>query len=262
MVLTLLLSIVLAGCARSLETGLKSVGSSIDAGLTELGGGPKTTDQIIKSLEDLLASPKPNRYILAMQAIRKVTKEKHPGLTKYLEQHAAELPPVLLYELSARVYAHDRWHGVFWYYVARVRYTYDLMRCVDPTVMARLNGADRFANGPVTEIRLSPKQAYGVALTALRWDREHPIHTALPVGECASGESYQFAHNKDAVIRTAWPDDSPYLSQANPKPLFEDEWIRPHYEYDAILKQARDRVRADVDALAEIVGILPEAWHD
>ena len=254
--------VIPSGCTQALKDNLDAFGENLNESLKDVGGKPDTTAERQAQINKILAGDRPNKAILAAEALRAAPHKDYPDLTVDMEARAYRLPSVMLYELASRIYPHDRWRGVFWYFAARVRYTYDLMRCVDPTVSTRLEGADRFANGPVTEIRLKPNLAYAVALAALRWDRETDLPPDTLIGECASGESFQFAYNQSAVIRTSWPYDSPYMTMEKPYKLHADEWIKPLIEHKELLEKARRRVHAEVDRLPGATVELPEEWQD
>jgi hypothetical protein len=220
------------------------------------------TTKVIETLEKILAVDGPTRDADAVAAIASVPHPSHPELTRYLEANAQALPPLVLYELSARIYPYRQWDGVRWYFVAYTRYAYDLFRCTDASVIERIEAADRLVQGPLTKIRLEPRTAYAVALTALTWDREHPIHETSPLIECLSGETFlqTLDPEKTKVMRAA--DGAVVLRPSDMTAIDRDRWIKPLAEHPKLLEAARQKSRKRLESLLEMEVRLPKEWDD
>lgn len=216
----------------------------------------------ILELEALLASPSPNRDVDVIKFVQASPHATFPDLTQYLVAHAAELPPLVVYELAGRSFAIDRWKGVYWYYVGRVRYAYDLARCTDATTLAHLERADQLVGGPKTQIRLDPVTAYGTALAALRWERDAPIHTVTPLPSCLSGDQSVRTFGVNGLAVKRLKDKRIAVVGPTGQPVNPDNWIKPIPHHVALLDKARLRVRREAEKLPTMSVKLPKEWDD
>ena len=255
------------GALDSLGRGIDSLGEGIGSGVNSLGDetakpGEASTPKLIVALEKILAVPTPDRDRKAVELIESAPHATNPELTRYLVARADQLPPLLLYELAGRTYPFDRWKGVSWYYAARVRLLYDLTRCTDPSTMAELSDADGLVSGPLVQIRLEPRIAYATALAGLEWEASHPIHTITPLPACLSGGDAVRAFGRVALVGKT--DKYGMTTIVGPDGIVVNpaDWVRPMAGNAALLKAARERVRAEINLLADKAGGLPPEWAD
>lgn len=215
----------------------------------------------IEQLEAILAVPVPKRDRNAIRLIQTHPHRAHPYLTDYLNAHAASLPPLVLYELAGRTYPYDRWKGVQWYYAARARLAYDVLRCTDASTRSALAKADDWVGGPLTQIRLNPPAAYGAALAGLDWDKENSIHTITPLPSCLSGDAAVRMFGIDGIT-TARRDKVLVVVGPTGQPVNPDSWIKPLETHPALLAEARLQVRREVERLPGMSARLPKEWDD
>lgn len=264
----------LSGCATITET-IDAVGAGIGEALESAGtaptvfsetpGGAGTGTQgpkIVKDLEAALAVPVPGRDQAAVALIQSAPDKAHPELTRYLEANADILPPLLVYELAGRTYAMDRWKGVFWYAVARLRLDYDLHRCTDSSLLPQFDAADRLVGGPLMQIEIDPKTAYATALAALSWERDKPAHRYSILPLCLSGREAVQTFGIDGVKAKKEKNGQILAVGPDGAPIGSSRWIVPQDDHRALLDAARERARAWAEALLERPGGLPQAWDD
>lgn len=272
--LSMVVAAALAGCTTITET-IDSLGAGIGEALESVGSGDTATEvspgasgtaaqgpKIIKDLEAALMVPVPGRDRSAVALIQSAPDMVHPELTRYLEANADILPPLLVYELAGRTYAMDRWKGVFWYTVARLRLDYDLHRCTDSSVLPQLDAADGLVGGPLTQIRIDPKTAYATALAALTWEKDKTAHRYSLLPLCLSGRQAVQTFGIDGV--KAKKEQNGVILAVGPDgvPVHSTRWVVPQNEDAALLDAARERARAWAEALLDLPGGLPKAWDD
>jgi len=169
----------------------------------------------------------------------------------YINGH--DFPPGYLFAFAAREQKAGRLEkSTFWYLVARGRYLYDVKRCRDKTVANRL----RTVIGPqfAPTIKFMQKNAsisINIGQQALKWDRESPVHTKLPVDECKRGINGWTKRD----FSKAKPDTRPLPSSVVPikqyvvplPPGGADEWLLPAHRYPQI---RQDALKAMENAIA------------
>lgn len=261
-----LLAASLAGC-EAVTDSIDSVGNSISQTLDQVGeptaGAPAGSGpKLVQQLEATLAVPVPGRDRSAVALIQSAPDQLHPELTHYLEAKAETLPPLLVYELAGRIYAIDRWKGVFWYTVARLRLDHDLHRCTDSSVLPQFDAADALAGGPLTQIAIDPKTAYGTALAALSWERDKPTHRYSLLPLCLSGRQAVQVFGIDGVKAKKGKNGQILAVGPDGAPVHTARWVHPQADDAALLEAARGRARAWAEALLDRPGGLPKAWED
>lgn len=152
--------------------------------------------------------------------IRRIPKNSYDEMMPWLKERAQTFPPVYLYAMADRMYKVDKEGTVKWFAAARVRHTYDLLRCKNSDALNRLNVFTyRFRKTAFKFIRKNPERAYEVARSGLEWDIDNPIHRTSPVKECLLGtqnnryssRSYSPFSGIYYPIATRGGDASPHL---------------------------------------------------
>ena len=74
-----------------------------------------------------------------IEAIRHAPDRIDDDFVPWLEDNADRFPSIYLYAMADRFYASDAEKATRWFFSARVRHTYDLMRCTNDSAMDRLD---------------------------------------------------------------------------------------------------------------------------
>ncbi len=169
-----------------------------------------------------------------IQAIRFAPDHVDDQFLPWLKANADEFPPVYLYAMADRLFEYDDDDATQWFFSARVRHTYDLLRCQNSNAaLIRLDTfTNRFRKTVVRYVDRHQKDAYRAAREGLDWDEENRIHATSPSQECRLGELTA------AQASPITPASLRYPGAGYVKP----EWMHPQ-----LLSVARRRVAREVE---------------
>lgn len=170
-----------------------------------------------------------------IEAIRHAPGRIDDDFVPWLEDNAERFPPIFLYAMADRFYSFDAEKATRWFFSARVRHTYDLMRCTNDSAMDRLDVFEgRFKNTVFRFVQRERDDAYWAASEGLDWDFENDLHETSPVSECHLGA--RMAGNFDAPPRRNVSDGGG-----------DSEWLLPSHTHRRILAEARNTNAAEVE---------------
>lgn len=103
-----------------------------------------------------------------------------------LESGMATLPTPYLYELAARLADRDEDRAAQVYFLARIRMSYDALRCIDPAAIAAVNSWDRFID-PDIRFMVETKALSAAAVAAALAAEAKMTGDTAPWWVCRSG---------------------------------------------------------------------------
>ncbi len=211
--------LVLSGCKTTSESWVLN--------------GERTKSQIEQSLIE-------DDWSTGVDLIRHINKQSYNDLMPWLKDRAHTFPPAYLYAMADRMYKSDNEGSMKWFIAARVRHTYDLLRCKNTGAFYRLDiFKDRFRKTVFKFAAKNPKRAHEVALAGLAWDADNPIHRTSPVKECMLAEEYTKNHTPFRGIY--YP-----VTQRN---SYQSTLIKPSWTHSEMLDLARVKTKRFVENL-------------
>lgn len=162
----------------------------------------------------------------------------------WLKERAHTFPPVYLYAMADRMYKIDNEGAVTWFVSARVRHTYDLLRCKNTGAVQRLDVfSDRFEKTAFKFAAKNPERAYEVALEGLEWDGGNPIHRTSPVKECVlASQNSRYSSRSDRPFSNVY---YPVMARA----FYGSAKIKPSWTHPEMLDLARVKTKRFVENL-------------
>ncbi len=226
----------------SFHTGLALIGLVLLSGCkTTSEGWVLNVDRTQREIEQTLVA---DDWSTGVDLIRHIHKNSYGEMMPWLKDRAHTFPPVYLYAMADRMYKIDNEDAVKWFVSARVRHTYDLLRCKNAGALQRLDVfTDRFQKTAFKFANKNPERAYEVALTGLEWDLDNPIHRTSPVKECTltTDNSRYSSNNYSPFSRIYYP----VVSRSS----FESPLIKPSHLYPEMLDLARVKTKRFVEDL-------------
>jgi WD40 repeat protein len=133
----------------------------------------------------LVVEPDTLTQLKTYQVIRTQPLSRNDIIVPWLEAHADELQPMLIYELARRLLSEDRAAALEWFVVAMARARYDAERCVNEGAATRL-GLLQSDGGAVAIVRQSPTEFVAAVERALS-RRRLTVDEISPAWICAYG---------------------------------------------------------------------------
>ena len=160
----------------------------------------------------------------------------------WLKERAHTFPPVYLYAMADRMYKIDNEGAVTWFVSARVRHTYDLLRCKNAGALQRLDVfSHRFDKTAFKFAGKNPERAYEVALKGLEWDEGNPIHRTSPVKECVlASQNSRYSSRGDRLFSNTY---YPFMARAS----YGSAMIKPSWTHPDMLDLARVKTKRFVE---------------
>jgi len=172
-----------------------------------------------------------------VQTIRYAPKKVDKTFVPWLEENAHLFPASYLYALADRTYKANPEKAVHWFFAARVRHAYDLMRCRDRDSLIRLEVyEDRFRTSVLKFAAKQPWEAHKAAESGLEWEFENDVPDHSPEFECrlAAQDIEAFLLSNRRGVRT--------VSLPN-----KGNMVKVSGHSEKILSKARRFVAEDVD---------------
>jgi hypothetical protein len=222
--------------------GLALIGLLVLSGCkTTSEGWGVNVDRIERTIEQTLVE---DDWSTGVDLIRHIPKSSYHEIMPWLKERAHTFPPVYLYAMADRMYKIDNEGAVRWFVSARVRHTYDLLRCKNAGALQRLDVfSHRFHKTAFKFAGRNPERAQEVALEGLAWDENNPIHRTSPIKECTlAGENSRYSSRGDSPFSNVY-----YPIMA--RPSYGLAKVKPSWTHPEILDLARVKTKRFVEDL-------------
>ncbi len=197
---------------------------------------------------------------LAQGIIARAPRPVFASNIQWLEENAHRLAPGMLYAFAIRMLPHDPDKAVFWWRVARIRFSLDSALCKDKSVGARYYNYDHQFKGAVRRQGLTQlKVPLETTLAAMDWIDRNPNHKVSLAGHCSSGLEGMGASMKRQGIadKSPWGADSKAKSMPGhigrveivepPKENDDSRWVKPGTEHGEIISSLKRKIRSQIE---------------
>jgi hypothetical protein len=245
---------------RIASAGLKTTSESADARAQARRKHQTTnplsnlTDQQFRKIINL--SLEKSSRVMGQSLIARAPRLLIASNIQWLQDNAHRLAPGMLYAFAIRMLPHDPDKAVFWWRVARLRFTFDSALCRDRSVSARSYNYDHQFKGAVRQQGLTNlRTPVETTLAALNWIENNSNHEVSLIGHCTSGLQGIGVAMKQRGLdkKSPWDNTGPaktmpgHLGRVEiaepPKVTDESKWVRPKGDQAKIISDLRKRIR-------------------
>jgi len=148
------------------------------------------TDPTIEKIQALLTNKTDiaQNTAEALVTLNDIPAEKNEVLIPWLKKNERRLPAPFTMSLGSRLYLTDPQEGLRWYMLGRIRSSYDIARCADPTASQFGLMVGMLYSSKLDEYMNSHRQELLTAWQdALTWEKGHS-YQGSPLWVCSQGE--------------------------------------------------------------------------
>jgi len=157
-------------------------------------------------------------YTPQFDALHRQPTENNAAVIAQIKSQMKTLPPPYLYELARRVFPDDNQEGVTWFWLARMRATYDAERCTDQTAGQGIQQWNAITDNVVAFIKDHPEASRRGKRQALDREASLPPDNS-PEWICVNGIQAAFAGMQGKKL---------------------ENWLKPATEWPGIRQKIRD----------------------